>query len=376
VSIDLPSRVTLMNIGASFIQQTTARLDPNAALTAGSDAQMFVGSQSVVADAVVKQIGYNVQRLFLDGAFGDDLDRYAFDRYQLTRKGASPALGTEVFSRATLTAGAGSIPIGTVLTTRSGTQYFTTSAATFGAFDYTATATISASQAGKSTQVGANAVTGFLQPSLLFDKTLTCTNPLTTAGGEDVEDDDTFKNRIRTFWNTARRGTLGAIVQGALSVPGVVSASAFEVLAGNGLPARVVQLYIADSSGVASAALAANVAAVLGDWRAGGIAVVISTSIPQLVDVNILLAYQAGVNTVQLQSLVQAAIFSFINSLPVNATLQTSDLMTVLTRFKLAGVIVANPGSIVAPAGDLVPAIGQTLRTTLGQVVIGSLPLA
>ena len=73
------------------------------------------------------------------------------------------------------------------------------------------------------------------------------------------------------------------------------------------------------------------------------------------------------------RSLVQAAIYSFVNSLPVNATLQTSDLMTVLTRFKQAGVIVTNPGSIIAPAGDLVPAIGQTLRTTLGLVVISAL---
>lgn len=373
MSLDLPSRVTLLGIGASYIQQVTAKLDPAAPLTLGSDANMFVGSQSVVNDAITKQIGYNAQRLLLDGAFGTDLDRYAYDRYQLLRKGASPALGSETISRLTFAGGGGTVPTGTILTTKASTQYFTTTPANFGAFDLSARCNVSASQAGKSTQVGANAITGFLKPALLFDKTLTCTNPLTTAGGEDVEDDDTFKNRVRTFWNTARRGVLGAIVQGALSVPGVVSASTFEVLSGLALPARVVQLYIADSSGVASAALAANVAAVLADWRAGGIAVVIATSIPQLVDVSVLLAYQAGVDTITLQSLVQASLYSYVNSLPVNATLQTSDLYTVLTRFKPAGVIVRNPGSLVAPAGDLVPSIGQTLRTTLAQVVVGSL---
>ena len=70
---------------------------------------------------------------------------------------------------------------------------------------------------------------------------------------------------------------------------------------------------------------------------------------------------------------VQTAVFNYVNSLPVNGTLQTSDLMTVLTRFKQAGVIVQNPGSLISPAGDLVPAVGSTLRTTLGLVSITSL---
>jgi hypothetical protein len=152
-----------------------------------------------------------------------------------------------------------------------------------------------------------------------------------------------------------------------------VSANALDALVGNAQPARVVNLYIADSSGVASAALAANVAAVLSDYRAGGIAVIISTSIPQLVSVQIALAFLAGVDTVTLRGLVQTAVVNFINSLPVNATLQLSDLYTVLTRFKSAGVIVYSPGSIIAPAGDLVPYIGSTLQTTLALVNVTQL---
>jgi uncharacterized phage protein gp47/JayE len=373
VSIDLPSRVTLQQLGASYIQATTTKLDPNAPFTLGSDAQMYVGSGSVMCDAVVKQIGYNASRLFLDGAFSDDLDRYAIDRYQLTRKGASPALGAVVFSRATLAGGAGTIPAGTVLSTNAGTQYFTTTAASFGAGSYSSPANVSASQAGKATQVGAGAIVRFSNAGLIFDQTITVTNPLTTAGGENVEDDDTFKARIHNFWITARRGTLFAIEQGALSVPGVVSAQALDVLVGNAQPARVVNLYIADSSGVASAALAANVAATLADYRAGGIAVIISTSIPQIVSVQIALSFVAGVDTVTLSGLVQTAVVNFINTIPVNGTLQLSDLYTVLTRFKTAGVIVQTPGSIIAPVGDLVPAIGQTLGTTLANVTITQL---
>jgi uncharacterized phage protein gp47/JayE len=371
--MDAPTRVDLLNIGASYIARTTTKIDPAAPLTDGTDANMFVGSQSVVGDAVVKQIGYSVARLLLDGAKGDDLDRLALDRYGVTRKGASPAVGSVTVSRATLAGGAGSVPVGTVLTTLSGTQYFTTTVATFGASAYQAACNVSASQAGKSTQVGANAITRFLQPGQLFDKTLTATNPLTTAGGEDVEDDDTFRNRVRQFWNTARRGTLAAIEQGALSVPGVVSAMAVEALTGAGIPARVVNLYISDSSGVASQALATQVQVALEDYRAAGIAVIISTSIPLLVGVQLALSYQAGVDTLSLASQVQTAVFNFVNSLGVNATLQVADLNAVLSRFKGVGVIVQTPGSIVSPAGDLVPPVGQTLRTTLGLVTVGAL---
>jgi uncharacterized phage protein gp47/JayE len=360
----------LAQIGAAYMQAATAKLDPNSPFVLGSDANLFVGSQSVVADVVVKQIGYSVQRLFLDGAFGDDLDRYALDRYQLTRKGASPALGSVLFSRATYTAGAGTIPSGTQLSTTAGTQYFTTTTASFAATGYTATANVSASQAGLATQVGAGAIVRFAQPGLIFDATITVTNPLTTAGGADVEDDDTFKNRIRNFWITARRGTIGAIQQGALSVPGVISAQAVEALTAGGTPARIVNLYISDSSGVASAALAANVASALLDYRAAGITVLIATSIPQLVSIQIALSFAAGVDTITLSSLVQTAIVNFVNSLPVNGTLLISDLGTILTRFKQAGVIVQTPGSIIAPVGDLVPAIGSTLRTTPALVTV------
>lgn len=53
----------------------------------------------------------------------------------------------------------------------------------------------------------------------------------------------------------------------------------------------------------------------------------------------------------------------FINSLPVNGTLAIGDLYSVLRRFVSDGLIV-NQTTIVAPVGDLVPTLGQTLRTT------------
>jgi uncharacterized phage protein gp47/JayE len=369
--LDFPSRLDLYAVGRDYVRQRAKKIDPSQVDVLGSDVNLFVGSNSVVADAVLKQLIYSSARLFLDGASDDDLDRLAYDRYGLTRKGASAALGGVVMSRLSAALGAGSVPIGTKLTSLGGSEYITLSTAVFGATDLTATAPVNvrAVQAGKATQANAGTITKFATPSSLFDSTLTVTNPASTAGGEDAESDPTFRSRIRSFWTTARRGTLIAIQFGALTVPGVVSAQAIETLTGAGLPARLVNLYIADSSGVASTQLAQLVTSALDDYRAAGIAVIVNNSLPLIVNVQLQLTFAAGVDTVTLGNQICAALVEFINSLPVNGTLLTSDLYTVLKRFAEDGLIVTD-GTIVLPTGDLVPSVNQTIRATLATVTV------
>src|SRR5262249_709545 len=122
---------------------------------------------------------------------------------------------------------------------------------------------------------------------------------------------------------------------------------AIEALTPGGMPARVVNLFIADSSGVASAALGRKVAAALLDFRAAGIAVVISLSIPQIVDVLLHLMFQAGVDSAALVETVRAAIVEYVNSLPVSAPLTRAALLSLLQRFAADGLIV-NEASVVA----------------------------
>ncbi len=367
--MDLPTRLDYFALGREFVVQRSTKLDPAQVDIAGSDANLFVGIASVLCDQITRQLAYRAGSLLLDGADGEDLDRLVYDRYNLTRKGASPARGAITITRATTTAGAGEVPVGTKVGTDTGVEYVTTSLATFGALVTSATCNVRAVQAGTFTQVGAGSVKKFSQPQQLFDSTLVPTNPLPTAGGEETEDDDTFRARVRNFWLAARRGVLGAIEFGALTVPGVVSAVAVEALSSTGSPARVVNLYIADSSGVASDALAEEVAVALQDYRAAGIAVLISTSIPLLVEIALRLTFAAGVDTRTLTDQVRAAVFEFVNSLPVNGTLGIGQLYSVLQRFVGDGLIVRD-STIVAPVGDLVPDVGQTIRTTLANVTV------
>jgi hypothetical protein len=367
---DLPTRLDYTAIGRQHVLARAQKLDPGMVDVAGSDINIVVGVGGVLADAVTKQIGFAVNRMTLDGAEGEDLDRYAWDRYQLLRKGASPAVGQVRFYRANATAGAGTVPVGTLVQTLSGTQYRTTQPGIFGASatDHVLVNVI-ATQAGKTQQVGANNLQRFQNVNALWDASLQVNNDLTMAGGEETELDDDFKNRIRSFWAASQRGTLAAIVFGAKTVAGVVSAVAIEALTPVPTPARVVNLYIADSSGVASVVMAQAVANALNDYRAGGIAVIIFLSIPTIQPVALALKWNAGVDTVTLSSQVQAAIVEFVNSLPVNGVLALADLYSVLQRFRAQGL---NPlqGSIVSPATDVVPAVGQTIRTLPSSVTL------
>lgn len=366
---DFPSRLDLYSLARTYVLARASKIDPAQVDIAGSEVNLFVGISSVVGYQIVLSLMQAINTLLLDGAYDEDLDRYAFDRYGLTRKGAAPALGSVRFYRASAAAGAGSVPFNTTLLTLNGIEYITTTSATFGATDLTANADVRATQAGKTSQVGANQIRQIAKPSSLWDSTLQVNNDAATAGGEEVEDDDTFRERIRQFWNTARRGTLSAIEFGALTVDGVVSAQAEEALTADPRPARVVLLRAADSSGSSSTALGATVLAALDEYRAAGIAVVMSTVAPQLIDVLLKLTFAGNVNTTLLTENIRAAIVEYINSLGVGQTLLRADLYAVLKRFTSAGLIVTQD-SIVAPAGDLVPDAGKTLRTRFTNVTV------
>jgi uncharacterized phage protein gp47/JayE len=384
---DLPSRLDLFALGRNYIRVNTKRLDPYQVDVGGSDLNIVAGVSAQLAYFLVLQLAFSINRLLLDGAEGEDLDRYAYDRYTLTRPGAAAAVVSLSFARQTSTGGPGTIASGTRVRTTSGIEYVTTTDASFGSLDLVSSADARAEQAGKAFQVGANLLTTFSDPTSIFDKSITVTNPVAAAGGEEVLSDDLFRGVIRKFWKAARRGVLSAIEFGALLVPGVTSAQAIEgqtVVAvqytlnsatlfyptvSQAFPARIVNLYISDSTGVANQTLANLVRIQLGDYRAAGITVIVNASAPQIVSIALALTFAANINTVALTQAIQAAVLEYVNTLPVNGTLMLSGLYAVLQRFGPQGLIV-NSSTVASPVGDLQPAIGQTIRTTLANITV------
>ena len=360
--MDYATRLDLYAIGRDYILQRAKKIDPAQVDVLGSDVNLFVGSMSVVASQIMKQLVYSVGTLTLDSAEDEDLERLAFDRYGLLIKGASAAKGEVTFQRTTT--GAGTIPIGTRLKANNVFEYLTTSVANFGANDKISSAYVIAAQAGKDAQVGANSIRNFADLGSIFDRYITVNNVLPTAGGEPAEDSATFRNRIRDFWRTARRGVIGAIEFGALTVAGVASAQAIESVTTIGtqaIPARVINLYISDSSGVASRALANDVMTALEDYRAAGIGVLIWTSVPQIIDISIKPTYKANIDTVTLTDAIRAAVIEYVNTLPVNGALRIAEIHSVLSRFRDDGLIM-DQTTIVSPVADIVPSPGFTLR--------------
>ena len=366
---EILTRLDFFRIGRRYITSKATRIDPAQVDVEGSDINLYVGSSSYMSHAIARHLVDRVSALTLAGAEEEDLDRYVYDRYQEPRKGAAAALVPVRFYRSSATAGAGAIPIGQKLTALTGVEYITLETATFGASTLETTIDARAVLAGKEYQVGANQIRKIDKPELLFDPTMQVNNDSKAAGGEPAEDDSDYRLRIQNFWRSARRGTREAIEYGATTVPGVVTAQAMEAIDGNGRPARVVNLYIADSSGVASAALGAAVRAALEEYRACGIAVVTSLSLPEIVDVQLSLTYSSATDTVTLTEAIRNSIVAFVNSLAVNQTLSRADLFALLRRFANNGLVVEE-SSVVAPAGNVVPSIGHTLRTTLTNVTV------
>ena len=366
----VPSRLDFYNIGRNYVIARAKKIDPTTIDVEGSEANIVIAAASFMAQKVGQQLTDGLRDLTLD-ADGEQLDRVVIDRYQLPRKGAVGAVGPLRFYRASDAGGSGTLDTGTKLDAIGGAQYVTLAPATF-ASDQTDGVIVPcrAVQAGFAFQVGANTITRLDNPGIAFDPTIQCNNDVAMAGGADREQDPQYRNRARMFWLSARRGTLSAITTGALSVDGVDSASATEAITGpNGSPARAVLLTIADLAGGSNSVLAARVQQGLLEYRAGGITVIISSSVPQLIQVQLSLTFLGNVDTSLLASQVQAAVVEFINSLGANQTLYRSDLESVLSRFRDAG-LVPTQGSIALPLGDLQPDVGKTLRVRTQDVTL------
>lgn len=376
--MDLPSRVDLFARGRAFVRGCAKKLDPKLIDLEGSQANIIVQTAAMIGAVIVSAIAFEASKLLIESAEKDDLDRIVFDRYRFTRHGASPSRTDIQLSRPTFAGGAGTIPVGTRVVAGN-VEFLVQTPISFGPTDLFSQGRVRSTKAGSETRVARGAINRFARPGEIFDKTIEITNEEAAAGGEDRELDDAFRARARKFARALARGTLDAIETGGLSVPGVVQAVAIEVLAPleggtyrdlpSVVPARVVELFIADSTGVASRALATEVETALREWRAGGVAVLVRTSIPVVVPIVARVRYRANVDSVTLAAQMNAAIVAFTQGLAPNQTLYVSDLITVLKRYNDLGVIV-DANCIVEPAGDLVPDVGQTIRATTETVQI------
>lgn len=382
---DLPSLDDLFRIARDEALSKNAKLSRDAIEREGMDANLLVAVSAAMADECVGQTGDLAAALFLDSAPGQDqnrtdLDRLVFDRYGIVRKPASAAQGSVNFSCSIASPTTFAIPAGALLQTASGIQYVTVESTTFliGTLGPTVVAVRSV-LAGQSQQTQPNTITSISSSIPSSAPTLTVTNPLATAGADDVETDASLRDRARKFFSSARRGTKRAIEIAALGVPGVRTATAFEMTDALGRPARFVQLVIADAYTDAfadyttappryatqSQFLTASVFSALSDTRADGIYIQVVVAQTVLTAVQLALAFQAGTNVNQAALLARAACANYVNSLSPGDALDVAVMSQALQTIQ---GLTYTGREIVSPAGNIVANPLQVIRTSLSQV--------
>jgi len=382
MTVALPTRADYFQVGAQDVFARSAarpkaqRISPQAVYTEGTDINIILGAASAMADEATRHLAMRIAALYLDSAEDEDLDRLVADRVspELFRKQAAPSVVQLQFTRSAppSTLIAQSYDLGRKFRTDSGVEFKLTEpvalpAGSTGPVWANAEALLS----GTGGNVVDNTVRRFVQTPT--DSAVQVTNPEAAAGGRDVETNEQFRERARGWFRTARRGTLDAIEFGALTVPGVASAKAEEVIDPNtGMPTGPVRAYIADSNGQSNAILAESVRLVLREYRAAGVAVSILSSKPQFVSIAYRLAFGANVDTRAAIAQLKRLTVATVNLLGPNEPLLRSML------FALARAI---PGAVVAsdavqlPGGDLIPASGlsRSFKTSLDLVTVNGL---
>lgn len=376
--MDAPSFKDLQRVATDKIVEKNSRITKDIIEREGSDANALVAGMAAVGDEVVGQMVAICAAQYLETAKGEKLTRLVFDRYGLVRKPAAPALGSVRFSTTAPVPVAFSIPTGTKLVTVDGRQYITTVAALFPQnTSGPVFVAVRAITAGVDQQARKDEITNILDIPTGAPSDLVVTNPIATAGGANEEQDEDLRARARAFFTTVRRGTISAIQQAALAVPGVVRATAIEILDELGRPAKRGQLIIADQFTDAlvnttsttyetqSQILAQNVFQGLYDARAMGIFIDVFVAQVILQSVILALSFEgdADIETVALSA--RAAIVNYINSLNPGASFVPADAVNAL---KLVPGLIVTGNEILSPPGPVVPALRQVLRTSMGLV--------
>lgn len=378
--MDFPSMKDLQQIGRDEILARQSKLTVDAVDRDGSDANVLVASSAAIGDQVVTQLINVAADSFLDSAEKQGLTRLVFDRYGLIRLAAAPALGSVQFSTTAPSPSTFTIQSGLLLQTADGIQFITTQPATF-LVSTTGPVVVPVRSvlAGANQQAQIGAIANIVGQVSGQPSDFVVTNIIATAGAADEETDASLRNRARNFFVNARRATKSAIVQGALAVPGVASASVFEVLDGLGRPARYVILVVTDNYtdqlanlGVVpptyqaqSQQLALTVFNGLDDVRAAGIYVQVQVAQVILQPVVLSLSFVAGVDVESVANAARAAMVNVINGLAPGVTLTPAMLRAALGP---VNGLVLTGNEIVSPPGQIVPRPLQVLRTSLALV--------
>jgi uncharacterized phage protein gp47/JayE len=319
---------------STLVEQTAAAVQGSAAqlldFTTGSVLNAILEANASLALWMQWLILLALQTTRLATSSGTDVDSFGAD-FGMSRLAAVAAQGSATFSRYTPSMAA-LVPAGTIVTTSDSTQQFvvatdTTHAAwnaaqngyLLGIGVGSVTVPIAASVPGSAGNVLAGTISLI---SSALPGTDTVTNALALSGGLDAETDGAFRLRFQSFINSRTRATVEAVTYAATSIQQGVNCTVQENTDGTGnfSPGRFV-VTVDDGSGSPPATLLSTIQTAIDAVRPVGS--IFAVNPPTLLGANIslTLTIASGSNSTTAIAAVNAAITSFVNTLPVGASL-------------------------------------------------------
>ncbi|MFG1388798.1 baseplate J/gp47 family protein [Xanthobacter versatilis] len=269
----------------------------------------------------------------------EDLDTWMND-FGLTRLEATSASGAVTFGRFTATTSA-VVPIGAEVETADGTQAFQV------VLD-TSNSAYSASLSGYLLPIGVSTVTVpvlAVSPASAGNVVTGAVSVMTTAisgvdyvnnaapfaGGSDAESDPDFRAAFVAYIQALSRGTVPAIKFAITRLKLGVQATVIE----NALPDGTADygfltITVDDGTGAPPSSLLANAQAVVEGYRAGGIRGGVFSPVVLNASISVSIETADGYDHNTLVGLVSSAVTTFVNTLPLGATLPYTKLAQIV----------------------------------------------
>lgn len=303
----------------------------------------------------------------------------AYESFDFARAAATTATGKVTFSRSTPADQDYVIPAGTIVSTDELVTFATVEAVTLLTGTTSIAADIIATKSGVAGNVQAASIT-VLNGAILGIEAVT--NAAATTGGTAAETDEERAVRFRVFVEALPRTTVGGLEGGAMTAKIVEGGAVKErvrlakvvapYLTGDG-PRGVVEVYIDNGAGVASAALVTEAQKILDGYLEGGTAVVgyvaagVTANVQSVVgipvNVTATITPKAGAVLATVQQAVRDAVSQYFAGLRIHDSLDWERLLaTVITALDV------ETATVTVPSADLTTNVGE--RIILGTVTV------
>ncbi len=316
MTLEIPTFDDLYNAGkAETISRNPSLTDWNA----GSNLDALTGAGAMQADEVIRIAIDLFMAHFVDTAEGDQLDTLALDRFGLTRQAASASVGTVRIGMSSTDPVV--IPVGTefsveylgVTVALVSTAEATNNSVGINLVDVLCAAAVAGPSGNLASGLDVTIESDIGDPDA---EALTYTR---FTGGSEAETDAQFRDRIRGYFLTVRRGTVDALIYGAKQVAGVEFAAVDE---SNLDPedGGYVLLIIGDPDARASAALKDLVEAEIENWRPVGVRVDVMASVREEITVSVTVSVRHGADVTNLAEAIRSAVVAHGDSLDPGET--------------------------------------------------------